>query len=289
MISAGISFRRSCGDTPVATVRLETCGLSIFYIHTDHLNTPRKISRRSTAELVWSWESDPFGTTVPNQNPSGLGTFAFNLRFPGQYFDAETGLTQNYIRDYDATTGKYVESDPVGLGGGSYSTYAYAGGSPTAYVDPTGLDSMSCRAILTGIGALVGGGAGYACGCAAGGVLGGAGGTLVAPGLGTVGGAAAGCGAAGPAGAAVGAAAGAAAGSSAADAMCTTTQDPDRCEKAKQDARSRYNRLVSKRIPQYESGGTRGPDATHYESIIQLQSALKDAIRRVKLYCKPLP
>ncbi|HEY4370043.1 MAG TPA: hypothetical protein VGN07_22620, partial [Steroidobacteraceae bacterium] len=38
------------GDTPVATVRLETCGLSIFYIHTDHLNTPRKISRRSTAE-----------------------------------------------------------------------------------------------------------------------------------------------------------------------------------------------------------------------------------------------
>jgi RHS repeat-associated protein len=126
------------GDTPVATVRLETCGLSIFYIHTDHLNTPRKISRRSTAELVWSWESDPFGTTVPNENPSGLGQFSFNLRLPGQYFDHETGLSYNGARDYDASSGRYVESDPIGLKGG-IDTYAYVGGNPLSYSDPTGL------------------------------------------------------------------------------------------------------------------------------------------------------
>jgi RHS repeat-associated protein len=113
-------------DTPVASIRQEPCGLSIFYIHTDHLNTPRRITRRSTSDVVWSWDSDPFGATGPNGNPSGLGTFSFNLRFPGQYHDAETGLNSNYFRDFDAATGRYVESDPIGLRGG-INTYAYVG------------------------------------------------------------------------------------------------------------------------------------------------------------------
>jgi hypothetical protein len=64
-------------DTPVATLRVSDCGLSLFYIHTDHLNTPRWITRRSTADVVWRWDSDPFGSTAPNENPSGLGTFSF--------------------------------------------------------------------------------------------------------------------------------------------------------------------------------------------------------------------
>jgi RHS repeat-associated protein len=133
------------GDTPVATVRLETCGLSIFYIHTDHLNTPRKISRRSTAELVWSWESDPFGTTVPNESPSGLGQFTFNLRFPGQYYDQETGLSYNGARDFDAGAGKYIESDPTGLEAG-INTYSYAATNPVSLVDPSGRNvTMVCR------------------------------------------------------------------------------------------------------------------------------------------------
>ena len=119
------------GDTPVATVRQEACGLSIFYIHTDHLNTPRRITRRSTSDVVWSWDSDPFGTAGPNENPSGLGSFSFNLRFPGQYYDLETGLNYNYLRDYDPGTGRYVESDPIGLVGG-VNTYAYADGDPVS-------------------------------------------------------------------------------------------------------------------------------------------------------------
>jgi RHS repeat-associated protein len=126
------------GDIPVATVRQEACGLSIFYIHTDHLNTPRRITRRSTSDVVWSWDSDPFGTTVANENPSGLGSFSFNLRFPGQYADAETGLNYNYHRDYDSATGRYVESDPIGLHGG-INTYADVGGNPVSYTDPLGL------------------------------------------------------------------------------------------------------------------------------------------------------
>jgi RHS repeat-associated protein len=63
---------------------------------------------------------------------------SYNLRLPGQYFDAETGLSQNVQRDYDPLTGKYVESDPIGLKSG-INTYTYGYSHPTQFVDPTGL------------------------------------------------------------------------------------------------------------------------------------------------------
>lgn len=69
-------------------------------------------------------------------------TFAYNLRFPGQYYQAETGLNQNVNRDYDPLIGKYIESDPIGLNGG-ISTYAYAVASPLMHIDPRGLSTLS--------------------------------------------------------------------------------------------------------------------------------------------------
>ncbi len=69
--------------------------------------------------------------------------FAYNLRFPGQYYDAETGLSQNMQRDFDPLTGRYVESDPIGLAGG-VNTYAYANANPGMLVDLLGL-AASCR------------------------------------------------------------------------------------------------------------------------------------------------
>ena len=133
------------GDTPVATIRPKTGGVDIFYVHTDHLDTPRRITRPSDNKVRWQWEWDvtPFGTGVPNQNPSSLGTFSYNLRFPGQYYDAETGLHYNYFRDgYDSATGRYTQSDPIGLRGG-INTYAYSWNAPTMYADPSGLDPAS--------------------------------------------------------------------------------------------------------------------------------------------------
>jgi RHS repeat-associated protein len=98
---------------------------SINYIFTDHLNTPRVITRASDNQIVWRWDqSDPFGVKPPNENPSGLGVFTYNPRFPGQLYDAETGLYYNYHRNYDPKIGGYTQSDPIGLAGG-INTYAY--------------------------------------------------------------------------------------------------------------------------------------------------------------------
>ncbi|MGO9802894.1 MAG: RHS repeat-associated core domain-containing protein [Steroidobacteraceae bacterium] len=105
------------GDTPVATLQPNgSGGVNIFYVHTDHLNSPRKVAQSSSGgQLVWRWDTDPFGTAAPNQNPSGLGAFPYNLRFPGQIYDSATGLNQNWNRDYDPIVARYVESDPIGL------------------------------------------------------------------------------------------------------------------------------------------------------------------------------
>jgi len=91
---------------------------NIYYIQTDHLNTPRWITDDAGVR-IWSWESDAFGTTAPDEDVDGDGTnLTFNLRFPGQYFDKESGMHYNYFRDYELGTGRYLESDPIGLYGG---------------------------------------------------------------------------------------------------------------------------------------------------------------------------
>jgi len=77
-----------------------------------------------------------------DENPAGQGQFTYNQRFPGQYFDRETGLHYNYFRDYDPQTGRYVQSDPIGLAGG-INTYGYAEANPLIYVDPYGLSASA--------------------------------------------------------------------------------------------------------------------------------------------------
>lgn len=109
------------------------------------LDTPRMITD-TAGNIVWQWDnSDPYGNNEPNENPTGQGTFEFPLRFAGQTHDKETGLNQNHFRDgYNAAIGGYTQSDPIGLAGGSFSTYTYVGGNPLSRVDPLGLAAQSC-------------------------------------------------------------------------------------------------------------------------------------------------
>jgi RHS repeat-associated protein len=117
-----------------------TAPSALNFVYPDHLGTPRVIVNASNAP-VWRWDSaDPFGTSAPNTT----GSFAFNLRFPGQYFDAETGLHYNYFRDYDPSTGRYAQSDPIGLKGG-VNTFSYVRSNPVSKADANGLIDTTTR------------------------------------------------------------------------------------------------------------------------------------------------
>src|SRR5574341_317703 len=82
-------------------------GANTYYYHNDHLGTPQKMTDASGV-VRWSADYKPFGEV--NITTSDITN---NLRFPGQYFDAETGLLYNYFRDYNPAIGKYIEADPL--------------------------------------------------------------------------------------------------------------------------------------------------------------------------------
>jgi RHS repeat-associated protein len=124
-------------DLPVAIIR----GSNMYPVYSDQLGAPRAVVDTAHSVDVWRWEvtGSAFGEHPDNQDPHASGQpFVMNLRFPGQYYDAETGLNYNYRREYDPTTGRYVQSDPIGLGGG-LNTYSYVRSDPLDEFDLLGL------------------------------------------------------------------------------------------------------------------------------------------------------
>ena len=154
-----ISYLAQPGEGPgkAIPVAINRAGTH-YFINPDHLNSARSIGF-ANGQNVWSRTPTPFGEDTPNQNPNGYGTFTYNPGpFPGQYRDSETGLAYNMLRDYAPKTGRYVQSDPIGLAGGSFSTYGYVGGNPLGRVDPWGLASLTIGAGGSGQFAMIGGG-----------------------------------------------------------------------------------------------------------------------------------
>ncbi|KAB2903111.1 MAG: hypothetical protein F9K35_03255 [Burkholderiaceae bacterium] len=123
----------------------------LYAIEADHLNTPRRLTDRQ-GQVAWQWLITGFGETPPTTGAegyaqpgaTGLQSYAepvpFELRYPGQQWDAETNLAYNLHRYYDASTGRYVQADPIGLEGG-WNRFGYVEGDPLGDVDPEGLQS----------------------------------------------------------------------------------------------------------------------------------------------------
>lgn len=132
-------------DDTLIAIYADHDGSNHQYVLADHLGTPRAVVHPTRNAIVWRWDlnGSGFGQHAANEDPDGDSVaYRMNLRYPGQYFDAESGLHYNYFRDYDPSTGRYVESDPIGLEGG-ISTFSYAESSPLLYVDPLGLAACS--------------------------------------------------------------------------------------------------------------------------------------------------
>jgi RHS repeat-associated protein len=110
---------------------------NMYYYGNDKLGTPQ-IMTDSTNTVVWEGEYKPFGKADVNPNSSLVN----NFRFPGQYYDSETGLNYNYHRYYDPKTGRYVTADPIGLEGG-INLFTYVSNNPANATDPLGLEESN--------------------------------------------------------------------------------------------------------------------------------------------------
>ncbi len=102
----------------------------MYFVRTDHIGRP-VFATDDLGAVVWEASYLPFGGV---QTSTGANS---ELRFPGQWFQSETALHQNWMRDYDPTLGRYIQADPLGLVDGA-SVYGYALQNPERYIDPRG-------------------------------------------------------------------------------------------------------------------------------------------------------
>ncbi|MGA3133377.1 MAG: RHS repeat-associated core domain-containing protein [Terracidiphilus sp.] len=108
----------------------------VYFLHDDSLGTPQ-LATDSNQNIAWQTSYQPFGQA------SVSGTITQNLRFPGQYFDVESGWNHNGFRDYIPSLGRYVEPDPLDRAGSGNNFYAYVGNNPINNIDPLGLTTVT--------------------------------------------------------------------------------------------------------------------------------------------------
>lgn len=139
-------------DLLVGIVKSQGATHTAYLVYADHLGTPRVVTDPVRDVDVWQWNltGSAFGEHFDRQDPDHDGQpFVLNLRFPGQYYDQESGLHYNYFRDYDPATGRYIQSDPIGLRGG-LNTYAYVESNPLSNIDSLGQSKVQGQGSIGG-------------------------------------------------------------------------------------------------------------------------------------------
>jgi len=126
------------GDQLLAMIKP---GEAVYYFHNDHLGTPQILTNDSQG-VAWKAVYTPFGEAVPS-----IQTVENPFRFPGQYYDPETGLHYNYFRYYNPQTGRYITPDPIGLEGG-INLFVYVAGNPINEIDPQGQQTTKAGKII---------------------------------------------------------------------------------------------------------------------------------------------
>jgi len=121
------------------TVIANTTPPKVYYYLNDHLGTPQLMTDKNNV-VVWEAKYRPFGEAVVHP----YSTVENNIRFPGQYFDGETGLHYNYHRYYEPRIGRYLRPDPIGLAGG-INQFSYVLNNPINSIDFWGLWGFYCR------------------------------------------------------------------------------------------------------------------------------------------------
>jgi RHS repeat-associated protein len=123
-VGAGGIFGGDDGTGGYAPIGVATAPLggtaALYWVHSNHLGVPLATTDASGAPVT----------------PSGYT----QLAYPGQ-MKTLPDLWYNRHRDFDPTTGRYVQADPIGLAGGE-NPYSYAGGNALKYVDPEGLEGV---------------------------------------------------------------------------------------------------------------------------------------------------
>jgi RHS repeat-associated protein len=123
-------------DRPLAVVNgVGTTGVAVWNVSVDHLNRP-VLMTNNLKVAMWTAVWQPWGGAH-----SITGTATLDTRFPGQWYQSETGLHYNWHRSYDPTVGRYTQPDPLGFVDGP-SVYGYAKGRPQSLVDPDGRNAL---------------------------------------------------------------------------------------------------------------------------------------------------
>ncbi len=116
---------------------------TLYFVVNDHLGRPEQIfASTADATLKWKATNTAYGRKIVTTEKIG----DYQIGFPGQYHDEETGFAHNVMRDYDQATGRYLQPDPIGLAGG-VNLYGYVGGNPVMFVDPSGLVNLEIAGV----------------------------------------------------------------------------------------------------------------------------------------------